>query len=90
MIAYQDNISAALKDLSNSAFKVYIYFLFHKDGYSIAFSPEYFRKSVNICKDTARKAFKELQEKGYIIKTDRGYEFYEYPKYSTNIKPLGE
>ena len=90
LIAYQDNISAAMKDLSNSAFKIYIYFLFHKDGYSIAYSPEYLRKAANICKDTVRKAFHELQEKGYIIESDRGYEFYEYPKYSANIKPVGE
>lgn len=43
-----------------------------------------------MCKDTARKAIKELIEKGYIDKTERGYDFYEYPKKTPVIKPLGE
>lgn len=67
MIAYQDNITDAMKNLSHTAFKVYIFFLFHKDGFSMAYSPEYIRKAANMCKDTARKAYKELMEKGYIV-----------------------
>jgi len=31
LIAYQDNISSAMKLLSHTAFKVYIYLLFNKD-----------------------------------------------------------
>lgn len=90
LIAYQDNLFDAMKNLTHTTFKVYLYFLFNKDGYSVAYSPEFIKKQANVCKETARKAFKELSEKGYIIATDRGYEFYEYPKYSTSIKPLGE
>lgn len=90
LIAYQDNILTALKALSHTAFKVYIYLLFNKDGYSVAYSPEYIHKQANICKETARKAFKELQDKGYIIKSDRGLDFYEYPKQAAKLLPIGE
>lgn len=90
LIAYQDNLLDAIGNLTHTAFKVYLFFLFNKDGFTFAYSPEYIRKQTNICKETARKAFKELQEKGYIISTSRGYEFYEYPRFSANIKPIGE
>lgn len=43
-----------------------------------------------MCKDTARKAIKELIEKGYIDETEKGYDFYEYPKKTPTIKPIGE
>lgn len=90
LIAYQDNLYEAMGKLSHTAFKVYLFFLFNKDGFSFAYSPEFIRKQANVCKETARKAFKELQEKGYIISTSRGYEFYEYPKFSASIRPVGE
>lgn len=90
LIAYQDNLLYAMKDLSHTAFKVYMYFLFNKDNYSVAYSPEYIHKQANICKETARKAFKELQDKGYIIKSDRGLDFYEYPKQAAKLSPIGE
>ena len=89
LVAYQDNILAAMKNLSHTAFKVYMFFLFHKDNYTMAFSPEYIHKAANICKDTVRKAFKELCEKGYICENDRGLDFYEYPQIR-RIKPAGE
>ena len=90
LIVYQDNLLYAMKSLSHTAFKVYMFFLFNKDNYSIAYSPEYIHKQANICKETARKAFKELQEKGYIIKSDRGLEFYEYPKAAVKLLPIGD
>lgn len=90
LVAYQDNLMGAMKNLSHTAFKVYLYFLLQKDGYSVAFSPEYLHKSANMCKDTARNAFKELVSKGYIDENDRGYEFYEQPKKSPQIIPVGE
>lgn len=90
LVAYQDNISAAMKTLSHTAFKIYIYLLFQKDGYSVCYSPEYLHKAANMCKDTARKGINELIEKGYIDKTERGYDFYEYPRRKKELKPIGE
>ena len=90
LIAYQDNLLSAMKDLSHTTFKVYIYLLFNKDNYSVAYSPEYIHKQANICKETARKAFRELIEKGYIDQNERGYDFYECPRRKPVIKPIGE
>ena len=90
LVAYQDNLLTAMKTLSHTAFKVYVYLLFQKDGYSICYSPEYIHKAANMCKDTARKAIKELIEKGYIDENEKGYEFYEYPRKIPVIKPMGE
>lgn len=90
LIVYQDNLLSAMKNLSHTAFKVYVYLLLNKDGYSVAYSPEYIRKQANICKETARKSFKELIEKGYIEETERGFNFYEYPKKAPVIKQIGE
>lgn len=90
LVAYQDNLLAAMKTLSHTAFKVYMYFLFQKDGYSVCYSPEYLHKAANMCKDTARKGMKELIEKGYIDQNERGYDFYEYPRRKPVIKPMGE
>ena len=90
LVAYQDNLQTAMKNLSHTAFKVYVYLLFQKDGYSICYSPEYLRKQANMCKDTARKAIKELIDKGYIDETEKGYDFYECPRKAPVIKPIGE
>ena len=90
LVAYQDNLLNAMKTLSHTAFKVYVYLLFQKDGYSVCYSPEYLHKAANMCKDTARKGINELIEKGYIDKTERGYDFYEYPRRKPVIKPMGE
>ena len=43
-----------------------------------------------MCKDTARKAIKELIEKGYIDENEKGYDFSEYPRRKPVIKPMGE
>lgn len=90
LVAYQDNLLAAMKNLSHTAFKVYMWFLFQKDGYSVCYSPEYLHKAANMCKDTARKGMKELIEKGYVDQNERGYDFYEYPRRKPVIKPMGE
>ena len=90
LIAYQDNISAASIALSHTGFKVYIYLLFNKDQFRIAFSPEHIHQVMGICNESARRAFKELLEKGYIEQNDKSFSFYEYPQRKPNIKPIGE
>lgn len=87
LIAYQDNIQNAMGELSHSAFKVYIYLLFNKTNFTLAYSPEYISKIANMCKQTSRKALKQLIQKGYLIQTDKyNYDFYEVPILSANIK----
>ena len=90
LIAYQDNISAACSALSHTAFKVYIYLLFSKDQFKIAFSPEHIHQITGICNESARRAFRELLEKGYIEQNEKSFDFYEYPRRKPIIKPIGE
>lgn len=66
VISYQMNLEDAMKRLTSSAFKVYVYLLFNKDNYTIEYSPEHISKTTGICKDSARKAFVQLEQLGYL------------------------
>lgn len=82
LIAYQDNIKKAIKQLSASAFKCYLVLMMNKDQYQIDYSPQYFSSVASICRDTARKALKQLCQKNYLVKLDdKNYDFYEYPPF---------
>ena len=56
-----------MKSLTHSTFKVYTCLLFNKDLFTIEYSPSYISQLSGIHPDTARRAFKELEEKGYLI-----------------------
>ena len=74
------NLFYAMKDLSNSAFKVYLYFLANKNGYVMGISPAAIRNKTGVCLETSRKAIRELETKGYIVFSDNlRYSFYEVP-----------
>lgn len=81
MIEYQDNILDACKDLSNSAFKVYMALILNKNNYIMDYSPEGLHLLTGLCRATAKKALVELQVKYYIIQRDEThFDFYDYPK----------
>ncbi len=89
LIAYTDNLIDAMYDLTPSAFKVYLYLLMNKDGFRMEYSPSYIANMVNISKDTARDAFKQMERKGYFDRledSDYKYNFYEVPRRNTYIK----
>ena len=91
LVAYQDNLIQAMKTLTGTAFRVYLCLLFNKDKYSLEYSPEHISKIAGMCLPSARKAFKELQECGYIEELDkRHYVFYEVPKITLSLKPHEE
>lgn len=84
LIVYNDNLTMAMKKLSGTAFKVYIYLLSNKDNYKLEYSPQAIANEIGISKDSARKALKEFEAKRYII-PDREHpsslQFYEYNSY---------
>ena len=91
LVAFQDNLCAAMKNLSHSTFKVYTCLLFNKDLFSIEYSPAFISQLSGIHPDTARRAFRELEEKGYINQIDNhSFVFYEVPRQSYKVKPLLE
>ena len=70
LIAFQDNIEGAMKELTPATFKVYVYLLCNRHNYAIEFSPEHISNVAGICKDTARRALTQLEECGYVKKID--------------------
>lgn len=60
----------AIKELSNVGFKLYMYMSKNSEGYEYDLSPSAVNKAVGMCKESYRKAFKELKAKGYIVQSD--------------------
>lgn len=79
MIAYTDLIEQASQDLSGAAFKVYIYMISNQDNYKFGCSPQNIADRYGLNIDTVKKSINKLIEKGYIVKTNGTYEFYEKP-----------
>ena len=74
------NLFYAMRDLSNSAFKVYVYFIANKNNYVMGISPAAIRNQTGVCLETSRKAIRELEIKGYIVLSSfLKYDFYEVP-----------
>lgn len=87
LCVYQENLCEAMKNLTHTAFKVYVCLLFNRSGYTIEFSPAYINQLCGLHPDTIRKAFKELQEKGYVVaanETQTLFNFYENDKVKRN------
>lgn len=86
-----ENIVYAMNDLSNSAFKVYVYFITNKDNYVMGISPASINKVTGVCLETARKAIRELETKGYIVMSQHlKYHFFEVPHKEINCFGLEE
>ena len=80
LLVKYDNLVYAMNDLSNSAFKVYVYFITNKDNYIMGISPAAINKVTGVCLETSRKAIRELETKGYIVMSQSlKYDFFEVP-----------
>lgn len=78
LAAYTSNLYEAMKRLNGTEFKVYLYLLSNKNGYSFDFSPQEVANKTGVCRDSARNAFDAMIHKSFIIPTlDGKYEFYE-------------
>ena len=62
----QENWFSAFKNLTRSAFGIYLYLSQFPNGYSFEYSPTAVEKLGLMTKGTATKAWQELIEKGYI------------------------
>lgn len=75
---YEENIIDAERNLSKSAFQVWLYLLCNKDKYCIEYSSAHISQITSISNESARKAFLEMMEKGYIVKKEEGNAFYDF------------
>lgn len=80
LLAYQANLKEAMKRLSGTGFKAYMMLVFNTDQYQTAYSPQYISAETGMCLDSARKALKELTDKGFLIDGENShFDFYEEP-----------
>ena len=77
----------AMRSLSPSAFKLYIYLMDNKHGYKMALSYVHVFKATGIKKTAYHSAVSELIDKGYLVEYDghaTDYNYYMF--YSTPLK----
>jgi hypothetical protein len=84
-------LELAMKTLSPNAFKMWVYLGKNKDNYTFALSKVDTLKWCGFSKGTYSKAFEELEENGFLVKTKDGsnhYDFYELPKEKKEELPV--
>ena len=74
--------SLAAHELSDKAFRLYVFLNLNQDGYTFAFSPARIEAQFGINEKRCRSAVNELIDKGYVIQRENGtnrYTFFELP-----------
>ena len=66
LAVYTETLQNAAKDLTFSAFKVYLWFLSNRNDYEDVFSPALISEAWGGDRDTLRDSFKVLVDKGYL------------------------
>lgn len=77
-----DNLHAAMYNLSSSGFMLWIYFVDNANGYNMELYPVDFMSVTGLSDSTYRRAFKELEEKGYLIKSPVKRNYYLFKEKS--------
>lgn len=76
----------AMKELSYSAYMLYMYFCINANDFSFWLSMKYVCKNTGFSRSTYYSAMRELQEKGYLYPEEKTFlEFYEDPNLRTDI-----
>lgn len=82
-----DECFMAMKALSPSAFKLYVYLMDNKHGYKMALSQVRVSGKTGIKKTAYHSAVNELIDKGYLVKYDsRAADYDYYIFYSTPLQ----
>ena len=63
-----NSLEVAMYNLKGNAFKLWIYFADNKNGYAMDLYPVDFCTKAKVSDSTYRRAFEELENKGYLIK----------------------
>lgn len=61
------NWAVAFKNLTRTAFGLYLYLCENQSGYSLEFSPQAVRNELGCAKSTICDAYQELEKKKYIV-----------------------
>lgn len=65
-----------LQELNGNEFKVWLYCMKWSGKDKFYFSPATLTQEFGISESTAQRAFKRLEQLGYLVKNKRGYNFY--------------
>ena len=77
-----DNLEIAMYNLKGNAFKLWIYFADNKNGYAMDLYPVDFCTKAKVSDSTYRRAFEELEKKGYLIKSSKQDNLYLFKEVS--------
>ena len=81
-----ENLKSAMYNLSSSAFMLWIYFLDNSNGYPLELYPVDFCNITGLSDSTYRRAFKELEETGYLIQSKKQKNLYLFKELSESAK----
>ena len=86
------SLRSAMYNLSEKAFILWIYFADNANGYTIDLYPVDFISITGLSDSTYRRAFEELEKKGYLIKSNKQKNLYLFKEESNNkdIKYIDE
>lgn len=77
-----DNLHEAMFNLKPSSFLLWIYFADNANGYAMDLYPVDFTTITGLSRTTYVKCFKELEEKGYLIKSTKKDNVYLFQEVS--------
>ena len=77
-----DSLEIAMYNLKGNAFKLWIYFADNKNGYAMDLYPVDFCTKAKVSDSTYRRAFEELEKKGYLIKSSKQNNLYLFREVS--------
>lgn len=63
-----ENLVTAMYNLKPTSFMLWVYFTDNKDGYAMDLYPVDFCNKTRLSDSTYRRAFEELESKGYLLK----------------------
>ena len=81
-----ESLYTAMYNLKNSAFKLWVYFADNMNGYAIDLYPVDFCSKSGISDSTYRRAFDELQDLGYLIKSEKNDNLFLFKEQSQSEK----
>ena len=80
------NLNLAMYNLTSNAFILWIYFTDNANGYPLDLYPIDFLNKTKLSRSTYDRAFKELEEMGYLIKSSKEKNLYLFREESQSEK----
>ncbi len=80
-----ENLYLAMVNLKYTTFILWIYFVDNSNNYKLELSTKDFNNKSGLSYSTYTRAFKELEDKGYLIKSEKNSNLYLFKEKSDKI-----